>query len=228
MTERGKLPMKAGSDLGQGCCAASHRQPGLAGYGVAIVRQKLCNIPSLTSSGSIFRLLLSFVITVFPCWLASADDVIPPESERWKVVHRVLNRSKVSLRPIFRWTTAEFCGQMLKDLKAGRNIEVIEPVVKTNDANDPSLDRYRACRQHWDGAPSPDGGLNSLDTLGQRAFRLYRIDLDHNPQNGLEEVIAADLVDETGMARRADYTIGFHVIDLKECGSQWGQAWYIA
>jgi len=105
---------------------------------------------------------------------------------------------------------------MLKDLKSGRGVEVIEPTIKTDDPNDPVLDRYRACEDHWDGRPPPPGGLDSLYRLGHRGFRLYRIDLDRNPANGVEELLAAD-ADMERVASIVDFAIGFSEIDLDEC-----------
>lgn len=150
---------------------------------------------------------------------AVAEESVPSEAERWQVVQRVLSTRDLRMHRISSYAEKRkpgFCTRALKDLQSGRGVEIIEPVIQTNDPDHPALERYRACKKHWGGSPPPELGLDSLSTLGYRAFRLYRIDLDRNPESGLEEIIAAELDDPRNHAM-SDHAIGFHVIDRDAC-----------
>lgn len=100
------------------------------------------------------------------------------------------------------------CSQFLDDLKAGKNIEVIEPVLRADSPNHIDLTRYQsACRD----TKSSVANYRNLLEIGTREFRLYRIQLDGNPKNEPEEILYAEgnpKLFGNGTYRR---------IDLKQC-----------
>ena len=158
---------------------------------------------------------------------AKAEEPISTEVERWSLIQRVLNKQQFYLRSSDERIPPGFCTQMLKDLTSKAGVEVIEPVVKTNDPNSAELKGFRDCAEHWNGRPPPKGGLESLDQIGQVGFRLYRIDLDGNPANGLELVIAADIEKGRHMLDDSANAIGFSQVDLNSCTLRGGAPVYM-
>lgn len=106
----------------------------------------------------------------------------------------------------------EFCNRFYEALRAASpEINYIEPVFRTDDPTHPALGEYLDCDLY--------GGPRGLKTFqlysrGSRGFRLYQLDIDGNPKNGLEEYIYGqepiDVGEENGSA-------GYERVDLNEC-----------
>lgn len=106
----------------------------------------------------------------------------------------------------------EFCNRFYEALRtASPEIHYIEPVFRSDDPTHPALGEYLDCDLY--------GGPRGLKTFqlysrGSRGFRLYQLDIDGNPKNGLEEYIygqePVDVGQEYGSA-------GYERVDLNEC-----------
>lgn len=109
----------------------------------------------------------------------------------------------------------KFCADFMNELARGSSsIRHVEPLFRTDDPNDPRLTPYReACATPRD-RPAAFENYDGLWKIGERAFRLYRLDLDRNPENGLEEIIYGEYRPETLRLQRSP---GYSQIDLKEC-----------
>lgn len=106
---------------------------------------------------------------------------------------------------------ADFCHGFMRDLKGGKQVRVVEPRYRTDDLDDPALDPWRECGK----SPNISEGLRYYPATGTRGFRLYKVDADNNPRNGLEDVLyyEFDFKDVPGPA-------GFAWWDLKTCESR--------
>lgn len=112
----------------------------------------------------------------------------------------------------------KFCDEFFEALKrADKSIEYIEPVFKTDNPDDPGLEKYHSCD---DAESRPDftgrgeGLYDSISFIGDLNFKIFRLDMDDNPENGLDEYIYAEVkTDEGGTG-----TIpGYARIDFIKC-----------
>jgi len=84
-----------------------------------------------------------------------------------------------------------FCEAMRHEFSVGKAFTAIEPDVRADSPYDPRLWKWDAC----DGKDYTDVGVDverfygGLEWLGAPPYRYYRIELDRNPQNGLEDLI---------------------------------------
>jgi hypothetical protein len=108
-----------------------------------------------------------------------------------------------------------FCAGFLSEIsRGGAAIRYVEPLFRTDDPDDPRLARYRdACAKPRD-RPAALENYDGLWKIGERGFRVYRLDLDRNPKNGLEEIIYGEYSAETLRLQRSP---GYSRIDFKEC-----------
>lgn len=90
--------------------------------------------------------------------------------------------------------TINFCTAMYQALaSASPEVRYIEPVLRTEDPLHPALAVYRQCGElkpdGIGGHPgSPDGIYLGLDEASH-GFRIYRVELDGDPRNGLEQYL---------------------------------------
>jgi len=99
-----------------------------------------------------------------------------------------------------------FCQAFYEALRtASPKINYIEPVLRTDDPKHPELAKYLSCNSYT-GERGPETFTLEL-SLGTRGFRLYRLDMDNNPKNGLEEYLYAQepIIDNNG-ADAASYS----------------------
>lgn len=113
-----------------------------------------------------------------------------------------------------------FCGRLLMALRGNRGIRYVEPVFTTEDPNDPRLAKYNErCADAW-----PEEGYVSEPTkhftgvgemIGQKSLKVFRLDVDNNPANGIEEFVYGEPLHD----RRHRKVIGAHYsrVDLKQC-----------
>lgn len=113
------------------------------------------------------------------------------------------------------------CGALLRDLKDKRNVEFPEPVFRTEDANDPRLSAYHGCKKYWSRGRHgeiPENSYSFLEELGTRGFALYRIDIDNNPANGIEELLYAETDPDNPTSTSVGRVFpGYTRVDLKHC-----------
>lgn len=119
-----------------------------------------------------------------------------PEADKAELFRRLL----LSHGPFFRSCrrdpppVSKPCQALFAALqKASGEIEFVEPDIRTDDIQHPALQRYAYCdsEEHWERNAGRQGFMvTSIEEgLGSRAFRIYRLDLDGDAQDGLEEII---------------------------------------
>lgn len=129
--------------------------------------------------------IISLITSDLPC---PELPIITKEAEKAQCLKRWLARHPLE----FRMTNPtesqrRFCTEFYQALAtASPEIKYIEPVLRTEDPQHPALERYRKCHDY-----EPIGLGYDYFGLDPRAhgFRLYRFDLDGNPENGLEEYL---------------------------------------
>lgn len=85
-------------------------------------------------------------------------------------------------------TNLRFCADFYRAFAtASPEIRYVEPVLRTEDTEHPGLAQYKQCR-HYEGFIGLDYDYFGLDERAH-GFRLYRLDLDGNSKNGLEEYL---------------------------------------
>ncbi len=126
----------------------------------------------------------------------------------------------------------KLCTVMLEDLKAGKNFEVVEPIVRTDDYNEPKLQQYLGkCRKlhpnkiimprgtDWSNLRMTD---DEVEEFGESYFshldyRLYHVDFDNNPRNGKEYLFYhGGNTDKDGVSSVGDLT-EYIILNLKNC-----------
>lgn len=114
--------------------------------------------------------------------------LIKREAEKAQCFKRWLGKHPMELRKEhLTENDRQFCTDFYQAIAtASPEISYVEPVLRTEDPQHPGLASYRKCHEY---EPIGLGG----DYLGLDArahgFRLYRLELDGNPENGLEEYL---------------------------------------
>jgi len=89
----------------------------------------------------------------------------------------------------------EYCETFFHDLQSGENIDFIKPVVSTEDYDDPQLMKYREKAVYeLKNLVSTKLGIDAGSTMvsyGKYDYRIYEVDIDNNPENGIEAVFFA-------------------------------------
>jgi uncharacterized protein YecT (DUF1311 family) len=116
---------------------------------------------------------------------------------------------------------SEFCQQFLKDFSTSNDlVQAVEPDVKTNDEQDPRLDKWHQCENSEQKAEDiPE--YRYLSLLGGPPYRYYRIDIDGNAENGKEDVIYTETY-KPGTHWAGTGETGYGWIDLKACIAKGG------
>jgi len=126
--------------------------------------------------------------------LAKADlpcpelPIIKSESEKAQCLKRWLARHPLELNSEHMSVNDQkFCTEIYQALaSASSEVHYIEPVLRTEDPQDPGLAKYRQCRDFEPAGLGYD--YYGIDNEAH-GFRLYRAELDGNPNNGLEEYL---------------------------------------
>lgn len=86
-----------------------------------------------------------------------------------------------------------FCNEIYSAFKTNsRVVDYPQPIVQTNDLNHPAMSRYQVCdseENQENHAGAPGYFFTIPDEIGTTRFRIYRLELDGNTANGLEEII---------------------------------------
>lgn len=147
------------------------------------------------------------------------SDIPPPvktEAEKAQRVKAILDKYKLDFKPRYSNGTAKFCNEFYNALKtADKSIEYIEPVLRTDDPNHPELKEYHSCddKESYD---DDEQIYNNIHMIGDKGFRLYRLDLDGNPKNGLEEYIYGEN-DSKSYGPQQKGIDGYKKVDFEEC-----------
>jgi hypothetical protein len=124
--------------------------------------------------------------------LNAEDARVEREAEKAERVKAILQKQPLKFRRGIGDKSEKFCTGIYNALKtASKKITYIEPVVSTDDPNHPGLERYRSCANY----PGPgewtyDGDMR---LLGDKGFRLYRLESDRHRKNGFEEHLYAEI-----------------------------------
>ena len=163
-------------------------------------------------------MLLLWTLCVTACQAGDAGET------QLKTLQSILAKGGFSKRVSNREAPTGFCDALLRDLEAGRNAKVVEPIIETNDPKDPRLAKYEACAAHdftaeneKRGGPSPDAfeGLSgSLAVVGDRNFKWFPIEPDGSSRPA-DEILYGEWSRE-GRAEGRRYG-GYRVIDTKQC-----------
>lgn len=109
------------------------------------------------------------------------------EADKAAKVQVILAQQPMRPRKLVQAKNRAFCGQFYEALRtASPTIKYIEPVLRTDDPTHPGLGAYLACDDYQ---PKDAYKYFMMNELGRRGFRLYRLDLDGDPKNGLEEYL---------------------------------------
>jgi hypothetical protein len=92
---------------------------------------------------------------------------------------------------------------------------VIEPFVVADSADDPRMAKWKQCegRDYHDFDIVPENFFDWLSKLGTPPYRYYRIELDGNKKNGLEDMIYYNQPKDLNMQGET----GYAWVDLSNC-----------
>lgn len=102
-------------------------------------------------------------------------------------VKEILSHHSMQLHPGIKTKNRSLCASFYQALlSASHTITYIEPLLRTDDTNHPGLEAYLKCDEY---EPKEAFVYFDIRELGSRRFRLYRLDMDDNPKNGMEEYL---------------------------------------
>lgn len=114
-----------------------------------------------------------------------------------------------------------FCSRLQGALRAGQGVGFVEPEFTTQDVNDSRLARYRRCAIKEEEISSdfkirysPAVMIGTEAVLAN--LKLFRVDADNNPANGLEEFLYGEKTRDKGWFSRKAST-AYTQLDLKSC-----------
>lgn len=160
-------------------------------------------------------LVATFILTQTALAEQSSEVSEAAKAERIKAI-LASNVLKLQRGSGFGNHSATFCNAFYGAMKrADKAIAYVEPVVKTADRNHPGLERYRSC----DNYPGPGETTypGDLRVIGDRAFRLYRIDAARKWKNGLEEIIYGEQIIPVPEDGSVAMFTGYQQIDFEKC-----------
>ncbi len=176
--------------------------------------------------------------------LAQLSD--PNSTEQKEKIVAILRDIKLEQQQFGR-PTDPLCSQFLEDFRKQKNIQHLQPIVQTDDYDDPRLRAYRArcpnlkLNKHMGYSPNVyyEGlGEESEETqeaaaayisYGTKNFRLYKLDINNNPNDGEEYIF----YDEANRFVKPEMSAGkiispdagsYLVADFAKCETRGGTA----
>lgn len=146
---------------------------------------------------SLFALTVcAFLFHTHESAATEVPEQFAPEASEAQTFHQLLQ----SHGPFYRSCRRDpppvpnLCQALFAALQKGSSeIAFIAPEIRTDDIGHPALQRYAYCEseEHLDRHLGQPGFMTASieDTFGARAFRIYRLELDGDVRNGLEEII---------------------------------------
>lgn len=109
------------------------------------------------------------------------------EKDKATKVKAILAQYPMQIHDGVKEESRAFCNTFYEALRTtSPEIIYIEPVLRTDDPTHPALGEYLACDNY---EPVSAYVYFVMRELGRRGFRLYRVDMDGHPENGLEEYL---------------------------------------
>jgi hypothetical protein len=159
-------------------------------------------------------MIIGMMFVVMMCNTANANESKQFKSETKKLnfIKQMLKKEK-HLR--LGEDSAPHCKKMMKDLLKGKNFKAIEPYLRADSEDSPRLSRWKQCedKDYQDVGVDSDKFFERLSGLGGPPYRFYRIELDGNRKNGLEDMVYHEIPSDTYV--RGDN--GYTWVDLKKC-----------
>ncbi len=153
-------------------------------------------------------------VLFFICFNAYAQETMQFDSEAKKLefIRQLLIKEKYfSLSE----QSPPHCRQIMEDFLNSKNFKAIEPVVRANSVEDPRMAKWRQCegKDYHDYSVDPERFFSWLKYLGAPPYRYYRIELDGNKEDGLEDMIYYNMPSDRTQPGRT----GYAWVDLKNC-----------
>ncbi len=157
---------------------------------------------------------LMAAVLFFICFNAYAQETMQFDSEAKKLefIRQLLIKEKYfSLSE----QSPPHCRQIMEDFLNSKNFKAIEPVVRANSVEDPRMAKWRQCegKDYHDYSVDPERFFSWLKYLGAPPYRYYRIELDGNKEDGLEDMIYYNMPSDRTQPGRT----GYAWVDLKNC-----------
>ena len=107
------------------------------------------------------------------------------------------------------------CKGRMQDLLVGKDLTAVEPDVRADSEDDLRLEKWKQCHNRDLRSNFPDiankNFFVTLSQLGAPPYRYYHIELDDNPQNGLEDMIYYEYSEDL------DSHTGYAWVDINRC-----------
>jgi len=131
-------------------------------------------------------------------------------------------------------TKRQFCEALLADLQAGKEVEFVEPIVRTDDYNNPKLQAYlgrcpklKPFRSVWyaqgiwdhleeENVPEDEREEYGTNYYSSLDFKLYHVDFDGNADNGKEYLFYGGCGYEFGHPGATSFR-HYGILDLARC-----------
>ena len=169
-------------------------------------------------------------------------EAINEKEEVFQIVKKLEFDMSYDLPDYDKESVDALCKVFLKDFKERRDIEFIEPIIQTDDYNNPELQAYLSKCPKLQLNKSIDVEPRIADTLEGLSeeeleeelekigtawyttynFKLYHVDMDNNPENGKEYVFYGEMgYSERRATQEKEEGGGMHgeyrIVDLERC-----------
>jgi hypothetical protein len=172
--------------------------------------------------------LVASLMSIPSQFVFCGENVMTSEKEKLLSIFRAMEYTQRSS-----FGNPSECEAIFRDLKANRNFEIIEPLIRTDDYAEPSLRSYLGkCPalelnkivsyepRIWEDIkdlPAKEQERFGSVSVATKDFRLYRVDIDNDPKNGDEYIFyggGVSVNDHKTVFRGSAY---FTVLNLEDC-----------
>jgi hypothetical protein len=174
-------------------------------------------------SFSQFLLFLAALLWSFPSG-AQESMTFAKEADKLDYIREMVKKEKVLDYRNNSPEDAIICKPLMEGFLADNGIiKVIEPVARADSEDDPVLEKWHSCSSLdcTDSRRTPeayDKCFTWLSYLGHPPYRYYRLELDGNPKNGLEDMIYHNSSSDPVPYNQTGYTW----VDLERCMIMYG------
>lgn len=174
-------------------------------------------------------ILLILLMITTPASIALSDD--KNQLDEKEKLFSIAQRLEFRKRPYMK-EDESFCKSFLEALKGRKEVEFIEPIIRTDDYNDPILQSYLSkCPKLqlnklvafepriWEHAKTlPEEEREKLGRVSftNLDFRLYHVDIDNDPKNGREYLFYGGGRFSPKEKFQGDYT-EYLLVDFEKC-----------